>query len=470
MMLRRLKIRTRITAGSVLIALALSAIGGFVIYDQVRRIVQHGESSVLHAIEAPYVTEIAGDPPVRVDAPGPGQLAAVVDPRGVVVVDSLPSALSALVEELIAGDGDLHTIRAGGADYLVRTTAVNGVDGAWHVIAARAAASQASVLDQIAALLVVVVVLINLGFGAASWIITSVALAPVARLRRSAHGLADRSGDELLPVGRADDEIAALARDLNALIERLRVALEHERQMISNASHELRTPLAILQAQLDLALTGEPSAERLVDDLAAARRTLARLSGLATSLLELSRLDAQVTPSSATWDELGAELADAVERCRRRFGDASVSIDYDLPASGGAGRVVHLSVADFGRVCENLVANAVAAAGDRPVHVELEWSLAADQATLLVGDDAGGMNPEFVPSAFERFTRGTGAPEGGSGLGLAIVSSIAAVAGGTVELQNDPGAGLTVIVRVPTTVTAGRSSARTPAEETTLAE
>ena len=58
-MLRRLKIRTRITVGTVLIALVFTAIAGVVIYDQVQRIVLHGETSVLHAIEAPYVTEIA---------------------------------------------------------------------------------------------------------------------------------------------------------------------------------------------------------------------------------------------------------------------------------------------------------------------------------------------------------------------------------------------------------------------------
>ncbi|MBM7502957.1 sensor histidine kinase [Agromyces aurantiacus] len=446
---RRLKIRTRITAGSVLVALVLTTIAGVLIYDQVRRIVLRGEASVLHAIEAPYATEIGEGGADGIDPPGPGQLAAVVDPNGEVLVDTLPPALSARLDELVAEGHDLHTVGAGGDDYLVRTTAVEGAAGTWHVVAARHAAVQAAVLEQIGLLLAAAVVLIVAGFGAGSWVIATAALAPVERLRRGAARLADRPGDQLLPVGGADDEIAALARDLNTLIERLRGSLERERQMVSNASHELRTPLAILQAQLDLALAGDPPRERLIADLEAARRTLARLSSLATSLLELSRLDAQAEPGSARWGELADTVVEVVERSRRAYAAGATSIDHEIDPRADRDRRVPLSRAQLDRICENLIANAVTAAGGREVHVDVAWTIAGDDAELSVRDDAGGMNPALVPVAFERFTRGPGAPEGGSGLGLPIVSGIASVAGGRVELRNRPDEGLTVVVVVP---------------------
>ncbi|MFE6257411.1 sensor histidine kinase [Agromyces sp. NPDC057865] len=448
-MLRRLKIRTRITVGTVLIALVFTAVAGVVIYDQVQRIVLHGETSVLHAIEAPYVTEIAAEPPVQVDEPGPGQLAAVVDPNGTIVIDSLPPALGVKIDDLIAGGNGLSTVGAGGDDYLLRITPVQGADGIWHVIAARHAATQAAVLDQLAVVLIVSFLLINLGFGAASWAISTVALAPVGRLRRSAAELAARPGDDLLSVGRADDEIAALARELNSLIARLRESLDRERQMVSNASHEIRTPLAILQAQLELAGSGDASRERIEEDLEAARATLARLSALTTALLELSRLDARSEPGTATWAALADELADAVERSRRRFRDTRATIDYELSTTADAERIVQLSASELDRIVENLIANAVVAAGGNDVHVDLAWTQTPTEARLTVRDDAGGMNPAFVPAAFQRFTRGPGAPDGGSGLGLAIVSGIAAVAGGTARLDNEPDVGLTVVVTIP---------------------
>jgi signal transduction histidine kinase len=186
-----------------------------------------------------------------------------------------------------------------------------------------------------------------------------------------------------------------------------------------------------------------------VEDPEAARATLARLNALTTALLELSRLDARPEPGTATWAELADELADAVERSRRRFRDTRATIDYELSTTADADRIVQLSTSELDRIVENLIANAVVAAGGHEVHVDLGWTQTPAEARLTVRDDAGGMNPAFVPAAFQRFTRGPGAPDGGSGLGLAIVSGIAAVAGGRAELDNEPDVGLTVVVTIP---------------------
>jgi len=62
------------------------------------------------------------------------------------------------------------------------------------------------------------------------------------------------------------------------------------------------------------------------------------------------------------------------------------------------------------------------------------------------------MDEEFIPRAFERFTRpddSRTATTGGSGLGLALVGAIATAAGGTATLANSH-PGLTVTVTLPT--------------------
>jgi len=179
-------------------------------------------------------------------------------------------------------------------------------------------------------------------------------------------------------------------------------------------------------------------------DVGAAQRTLERLSALATSMLELSRIDAQAASGSATLTQLSEELADAADRGRTRVGSRDIRIDYN--SGDPSETAIAVSVADFGRVCDNLLSNALAVMPHTGA-IEITLEAVAGGARLVVADDAGGMVPEFVPVAFDRFSRADQARTGGgAGLGLPIVAGIATLAGGAVELQNRPGSGLSVIV------------------------
>ena len=454
MRLNRLGIRARITGGSVLTAIAISVIAGVIIHNQVGHIVYDGELSVLSSIAAPYRTALRNEPTEHLDRPGSGQDAAVVDPSGVAKVDTLPKALRERLPMLLRSDERTHTIVAGGVTYLVQTTQIVTPQGVWTIVAARNGAAQATVLNSVTVLLVVAFAIINLGFGAASWFIGTAALNPVNRLRRSAEKLAATPGEELLPVGPADDEIAQLARTLNELIGELRASADRERQIVSDASHELRTPLAILQTKLELAQSQATTLAQMRTEVSSAQQTLLRLSTLATSLLELSRIDAQSARGSATVDELATELADAADRGRLRVGGGAVRIDFaaDVPPDR---RTVAVSAHDFGRVCDNLVNNALAASPDAG-RIELSLHERPTGLLLAVDDEAGGMDDDFVPHAFDRFARdprSTAGPGGsggsGAGLGLAIVSAIVQLAGGEVRLDNRPERGLRVEVELP---------------------
>ena len=165
-------------------------------------------------------------------------------------------------------------------------------------------------------------------------------------------------------------------------------------------------------------------------------------------MLELSRIDAQKSGGSATVETLSTELADAADRGRLRVADRDIRIDFVVDISAPAA-VAAVSVEDFGRVCDNLVGNAVHAVGDTGT---VELRLADDGADVLltVTDDGGGMEPAFVPFALDRFSRQSEArTRGGAGLGLPIVAGIAANAGGEVAFVNTPGVGLRVEVRLP---------------------
>jgi two-component system OmpR family sensor kinase len=447
MNLSRLTIRTRITGGSLLIAILISVAAGIVIYTQLARIVSQSQIRVLEGIEGQYVTAITTGDTEELDMPGPGQFVAVIDPAGVIAVDTFPDDLADQATELASQpDGD-RTVEGGSTEYIVRSTSVAASDGTWHVITA--SDSDSGVLDEVAWLLIASIAGINLAFGASSWLIGSAALSPVSRLRRSAADLVATPGTEVLPVGPAQDEISELAVTLNTLITELRASADRERQIVSDASHEIRTPLAIIQTRLELAQHQAQSLGEMKEDVAAAQLTLRRLSSLATSLLELSRIDAGGALGSATVADLSGELADAADRGRLRVADRSIRIDYTDDTTASIATVA-VSVEDFGRICDNLVGNAVQAVGSDG-SIGLCLAEYRDGVMLTVADDGGGMDDDFVPFALDRFSRPRDVrTSGGAGLGLSIVAGIAANAGGDVSFVNEPGTGLRVEVRFPT--------------------
>ena len=445
----RLTIRTRISGGSLLIAILISIVAGILIYSQVHRIVTDGQVAVLENVEAPYITALGEGGGEEVDPPGPSQLVAVVDAAGTTQIDTLPTELSARIAELAATSGTTNVPVAGGS-FLVRVTAVDTQNGQWHVISAVDDSLQASVLGQVTWLLIGSIAGINLAFGAASWLIGSAALSPVARLRRSAAELVQARSDELLPVGPANDEIAELARTLNELIAELRASAERERQIVSDASHELRTPLAILTTQLELAQNEGVSPEQVKADVTAAQRTLVRLTALATSLLELSRLDARADPGSATVAHLADEVADCADRGRQHVGGRDIRIDYTVDTAGRDGLIVGVAASDFSRACDNLIGNSLAAMTDAGA-IRIDLTADSTGVHLRVADDGGGMDEEFVPHAFDRFSRADYARTGGgAGLGLSIVQGIVSGSYGTASIDNRPGDGVTVELSFPT--------------------
>ncbi len=264
----------------------------------------------------------------------------------------------------------------------------------------------------------------------------------MVRLQRGAEQLAGADQRASLPVGEANDEIARLARTLNHFLDDVRDSADREKRMVSDAAHELRTPLAALKTQLEIART-DTTEPRLTAQLSSAEVSVDRLSALATNLLELARLEQGAPLGAAGTTELEEQFLASVDRARLLALSRGVAVDYDL---GPLTTAVRTSGTSFGRLCDNLLANAVSAA-TAAVRVSLVQDSTA--LRLAVSDDGAGMPADFVPLAFDRFSRADSARSStGSGLGLSLVKAIAESAGGDVTVENlSPG--LTARVTLP---------------------
>jgi signal transduction histidine kinase len=90
------------------------------------------------------------------------------------------------------------------------------------------------------------------------------------------------------------------------------------------------------------------------------------------------------------------------------------------------------------RLLRNSIANASRHASSR---VQVAVGDDGGWGHLSVADDGGGFPAEFLPVAFDRFSRADadrGRDHGGSGLGLAIVAAVVRAQDGRVEVGNGP--------------------------------
>ena len=144
----------------------------------------------------------------------------------------------------------------------------------------------------------------------------------IRRLERAADRIA--SGDFNEPVvDPARDELGQLAAAFERMRQRL-AQLEHaRREFIANASHELRTPLFSLGGFLELMADEELDAKTQAEFTATMREQVARLTKLATELLDLSRLDAgrlTVERERLDLDALASVLAEEFRAVARSTG------------------------------------------------------------------------------------------------------------------------------------------------------
>lgn len=284
--------------------------------------------------------------------------------------------------------------------------------------------------------------------GLGAWLLAGAALRPVERMRREAAELSEHDTDASLAIPRSRDEIAALAATLNGLLGRLHAALDRQRGFVSAAGHELRSPLAILKSELELGSRPGRSPSELTAALASAASETDRIIHLTDDLLVLSRSDEQALALQCEPTDLAELATTAVGAFRPRALAAAASLEIDAPA----GLVVEVDPMRYRQIVDNLIDNALRyAPAQSTVRVKVEQ--VAGSASLEVSDEGPGFPEEFLPRAFQRFSRPDASRNrgsGGSGLGLAIVKSLAEAHGGTARAANRPTGGAVVAVVIPT--------------------
>ncbi len=295
-----------------------------------------------------------------------------------------------------------------------------------HSLAPMKAEMQADLQRALQVLVPLALALTALG----AWLLASLTMRPVNRLRTAMQGVTRRALDQRLTSAGEDREFQDLIAAYNTMLARLDTSFQQATRFSADAAHELKTPLTILQGRLEQAL------HRATDSAAQAGLTdmldeVGRLAAITRKLLLLSQADAGQLALHRTAVDL-AELLDTL------VADAQMlATDQHVSGTVAPGLRTQGDALLLGQLFNNLLSNA------------LRYGRPGGWIAVSGRQQAGGVEVVFANATaplgaaqrsrfFDRFHRGDTAHNravDGHGLGLSLSREIARAHGGELTLQ-----------------------------------
>lgn len=264
---------------------------------------------------------------------------------------------------------------------------------------------------------------------------------PIKRLTEKAEVVdVDNLDDLIISTNEMDPiEIHQTAYAFNGLADRLRISINQQKSFASVVSHELRTPLSLVAgytSRLRRDYASLPDrAKKSADKL---KEEVELMSRLVDSLLEISRLDSNVSPPVLVETLLNDLIRDAVEVIESAVHRTIELHIPDVPVK------VKTDPAKLKHILLNLCENA-AKYSQNNTKIEINLTLSENVfAIVSVRDHGVGIKSEELPYIFDRFYRGASARSSGvsgSGLGLSIVKALVETLGATIRASSEVGRG-----------------------------
>lgn len=302
------------------------------------------------------------------------------------------------------------------------------------VLAADLSVTRAELLGAIQQALVFMVPLALLLTALGAWLLSSLTMRPVNRLREAMRGVTKAALDQRLDAAGEDREFKELITAYNVMLERLQQSFQQASRFSADAAHELKTPLTILRGRVEQAI--KKSDNRAIQaDLTQLLDEVGRLAAITRKLLLLSQADA-------------GHLALHLEKLKLTDLLDSLVLDAQMmttahPVHGDIARelVVRADATLLTQLFNNLISNAVRygkPGGAIVVHAKsipmaLEVRFVNATQPIAAADRLRFFDRFYRGDASH--ARGTDEQVDGNGLGLSLAREIARAHGGDLTLE-----------------------------------
>ncbi|MEO0065763.1 MAG: hypothetical protein RI983_1089 [Bacteroidota bacterium] len=256
-----------------------------------------------------------------------------------------------------------------------------------------------------------------------SFLFVKQAIKPIVELSNQMQRTNVFNLSERITVKPARDEINAIAKNFNAMLERIRTGFEYRKSFVQQSSHELRTPLAVMLSQTEAALNN-------VNDVEGFRKVLLSLKEDQQHLIELTNALLQISQNEQlefvdNWPSLRVDelLYDTVAYFNKSFPDGKIDISYNHLPDDDRELMVKGNESLLRSAFINLIKNAYLYSIDKTVQIIIYTG--NQQLSIVFQNKGKQIKSDEVAKIFLPFFRGANAEsKKGFGLGLGIIERI----------------------------------------------
>lgn len=245
------------------------------------------------------------------------------------------------------------------------------------------------------------------------------------------------------------------AADLTIALRNVTERREKEARRLdfySMIAHDLRSPLSAMLMRTDLMLRGRRGVltAEMIADLRKMETNMRSLVALINDFLDFARMEEGAHSMERSRFDVAVLIGEVVDDFRPLVDSMHQEVNVEAPLGQllllGNRRRLH-------QVFTNLIANAIKftpSGGAIAIHAKSRgpW------CEIEVEDNGAGIEPDVLPTLFQRYARAPGSSASGTGLGLLIVREIVEAHGGLVGVDSTLGQGSRFWLRLPAVETA----------------
>ncbi len=242
-----------------------------------------------------------------------------------------------------------------------------------------------------------------------------------------------------------NDEIGELVDTINDMSIKISRNEKMQADFISSLSHELRTPLTAINGWSETLLGDENLDEQTARGMKIISKEAQRLTEMVVDLLDFSRAQDNRLTLNVEQADIRAEFEDTVYMYSSRLSQDGIRLEYldnddEIP-------MIACDCKRLRQVFLNILDNA-AKHGREGGRIEASMSYEKGMVVVRIRDFGPGIPENELPLVKKKFYKGSSNTRG-TGIGLAVSDEIVDLHGGMLTLENAPGGGTLVTVRLP---------------------